>query len=359
MASVSSPRVLILALSKITADLKAVQPRIGMDMEHVKYLATMAQEHDAKYTLQVVFDGKTYWLFDGFHRHKALVSLHHMGAEYRQVRCEVTEGTKGDAVARAAQANAKTLLPLTTEDRRKAMWNLLDLGEEWRGKAPGVIAKAVGLSKTTARKYWVEYFTVRAIPIPDSAEASDGRVNPTSRRKPRSSESPRIRPRPDGRFDTSIDGKKFYFPVKSVPEASAKIQEMVDQSEATRVSYEKNASIHSRLTCFQVHCETALGIGKSNSLPGLFGSKAGNVAFTWDSFRDRAAAVAAAGRALWLREYTGLARAVVLCPVEGRPTEVLDVFRRIGVEFLTIEEFAASLKAEGEPTPSAPPTEQP
>ena len=74
--------------------------------------------------LEVVSDGKTYWLFDGFQRAAALERAGKGSAE-----CLVFAGQYQDALLRAISANAKHGLTRTTNDCRRALITLLNAPE--------------------------------------------------------------------------------------------------------------------------------------------------------------------------------------------------------------------------------------
>jgi hypothetical protein len=97
------------ALNLIKAD-PALQPRVTMDdQDSIDHWNRMARAYldgeDVPPPVHVFFDGKFYWLADGFHRFKAVWSLRHMGAKFTHIRAVVHEGTKREAVIYAAQAN--------------------------------------------------------------------------------------------------------------------------------------------------------------------------------------------------------------------------------------------------------------
>ena len=87
-------------------------------------------------------------------------------------------------------------------------------------------------------------------------------------------------------------------------------------------------------------------MGVNGAVSGLLGE---NFVLAKTVFSDRRDAAHAVGSALILREkHRPGGRAVVLCYPEDGPAEVIDLARRLGVEFMTPEEFVASVKGDGE-----------
>ncbi len=88
----------------------------------------------------VCFDGKEYWLADGFHRLYAALKV---GA--KAIRVEVILGTARDALLRSVGANTKQGLHRTNQDKRKAVTTLLT-DSEWQRWTDVKIAEACGVT---------------------------------------------------------------------------------------------------------------------------------------------------------------------------------------------------------------------
>lgn len=95
--------------------------------------------------LQVVYDGEAYWLWDGFHR---LEAYRLNGA--LEAPCTVEEGSRRDAVLKAAGANQQHGLRRDWPAKRRAVLTLLQ-DEEWSKYSNPEIAKLVGVSKEFVR----------------------------------------------------------------------------------------------------------------------------------------------------------------------------------------------------------------
>lgn len=125
------------------------QPREGIDQETVdKYAEHMLNRVEFP-PLVVFFDGKFYWLADGFHRyfaHKKHVTRLGPGLDV-----EVHQGTQRDAVLYSLGANETHGLPRTPADKRAAVLKLLN-DPEWSEWSDGVIAEKAKVSQPFVSK---------------------------------------------------------------------------------------------------------------------------------------------------------------------------------------------------------------
>jgi hypothetical protein len=361
MASAKNPgdnsKPVKLALSIIKADKKNLQPRADMDDDHMQRMArSYIEGEDIPPPVHVFYDGKFYWLVDGFHRYFAMWSIRHMGAKFQHIKAIVHEGTKEEAIAYAAQANLDNRSkPMGDADRKKAMWMLMGL-LEWRSKSANAFGKIFGLSHGTAKRYWVAFFSENNLPVPLVATASDGRNRSTRRGVPIVPGSPSIRTGKDGHTSATIRGKNIGFGRNPDPEKIAdKIRKHIEYTDFNIKKYENLRWISSLLLTHHIKSESFFSMSELKRHPGIFAHKAGGVIFTCESFRNPANAVAAIGRAVCIRAMLCVSRVVILCPVKDGPPEILELGRKMGIEFMTIEDFIASLKP-SEPTPDeAPP----
>lgn len=104
--------------------------------------------NDAVFPPVVVFyDGKEYWLADGFHRVQA----------YKQEGCvtigaDIRSGTRREAILYSVGANAKHGLRRSNADKRRAVETLLR-DEEWSKKSDRWIAEKCGVSYMTVARH--------------------------------------------------------------------------------------------------------------------------------------------------------------------------------------------------------------
>ena len=96
-----------LTLDEIRRD-GGTQPRAAIDLKHVKLLEEQMEDGFTLEAIAVFYDGKSYWLADGFHRWQA----HHNRSE-EVIACVIHQGSRRDAVLYSVGANAdhKPALP--------------------------------------------------------------------------------------------------------------------------------------------------------------------------------------------------------------------------------------------------------
>jgi hypothetical protein len=110
-----------LALDEIRRD-GGTQPRVKMDLAHIKRLEEQIEEGQQLEPVVVFHDGESYWLADGFHRWQA-----HSNQEQEAIACTVETGSRRDAILYSVGANAdhKPALPRSRQDKRRAVLTLL------------------------------------------------------------------------------------------------------------------------------------------------------------------------------------------------------------------------------------------
>lgn len=90
--------------------------------------------------LLVMFDGKEYWLVDGFHRYHALAKIDELNAS-----CEVRIGTKRDAVVMSWSVNANHGKQRTNKEKREIVKAVLS-DKEYKEKKLREIAEVCAVS---------------------------------------------------------------------------------------------------------------------------------------------------------------------------------------------------------------------
>lgn len=105
-----------------------------------------AYRNDAKMPpLDVFFDGKEYWLGNGFHRYHAARKV-----GWSEIDCTIHKGTLREAILFAAGCNETNGLRRTPADKHAAVTSLLN-DPEWVVNADNWIAKAAKVSITLVR----------------------------------------------------------------------------------------------------------------------------------------------------------------------------------------------------------------
>lgn len=114
-----------LLLSKIRLD-GGTQPRAALNEDLIGEYAARMDAGDEFPPVVVFYDGKTYWLGDGFHRVFAA-----QRNKAKNIAADVRQGTLRDAVLHSVSANAGHGLRRTQDDKRRAILTLLN-DPEWR-----------------------------------------------------------------------------------------------------------------------------------------------------------------------------------------------------------------------------------
>lgn len=115
------------------------QLRIGLDEETISRYSEQMESGQPFPPVDVKDDGENYWLADGFHRWEA---ERRRGSEH--IRAFVEPGSRKDAVKAAARGNSRHGIPLTREDRNKAIRQM-----HGDGFGPSEIAADLGISEVT------------------------------------------------------------------------------------------------------------------------------------------------------------------------------------------------------------------
>lgn len=136
---------MLLPLDKIRTD-GGTQPR-----EKIDYL--LVQEYQEAYkagvkfpAVVVFYDGKQYWLADGFHRVSALPVT---GAD--EIEAEIKQGTLADAVWYSCGVNSAHGQRRTSEDKRRAVETALQHHKS-KGMSDRAIAQHCGVDPSTVSK---------------------------------------------------------------------------------------------------------------------------------------------------------------------------------------------------------------
>ena len=107
-------------LKKIRLD-GGTQPRKSIIEEAIKNYTELLLEGVKMPPVTVFFDGKDYWLADGFHRYHA-----HKRAGFEAIDCDVKTGTKRAAFIFSLGANATHGMPRTNEEKRDTVITALN-----------------------------------------------------------------------------------------------------------------------------------------------------------------------------------------------------------------------------------------
>lgn len=116
---------------------EGMQIRVKMDPDVVLDYAEAMKAGKKFPALLTFFDGKDYFLADGFHRLYAAREL-----KLAKIACEVRDGTRLEARLAACGANQDHGLPRSNPDKRRAVQVALELRPEWTNR---MISELVGV----------------------------------------------------------------------------------------------------------------------------------------------------------------------------------------------------------------------
>jgi len=128
----------MLPVSSVRTD-GGTQPRAALYQNVIDDYAEALSNGASFPAIIVYFDGKDYWLADGFHRHGS-----HVKAGKEEILADIRQGTRRDAVLYSVGANASHGLRRTNEDKRRAVLTLLQ-DEEWAKWSDREIARRAGV----------------------------------------------------------------------------------------------------------------------------------------------------------------------------------------------------------------------
>jgi hypothetical protein len=322
----------------------AFQARVKhLDMEHVMRLDLIYKQEE-RLAPAVVFrpddpaDPRMI-LADGFHRHEVYRKA---GASAIRAYLITVPADRLEHEARmfAAMCNQQLSLGRTPQDIQKAIEILL-ANPECREWADARIGKHCGVSAQMVSNCRTRFNVANNIKEPEFIVDSAGRRTPY--RKPHSKCSPRIRV---GSVSYTLKGKW----VGTEDKAKVAVSELESNRSRLRSSLSDFFSVRG------FHFVSVMYSIATSKLPGLRGYHGHGVIYTYARFDESDTAAWAYGCLHGLRKLADQpnARLVCLCVPEDAPATVLDLYRKLGIEFLTPDELVESLKGEKDNLPGQP-----
>lgn len=132
----------VLSIEQIRTD-GGTQPRSMILRETVEEYAAAMVDGAVFPPVTVFYDGREYWLADGFHRLAASEA-----AGLTKVQCDIRQGTRREAILHSVGANATHGMRRTNEDKRRAVRVLLE-DQEWSQWSDREIARRCGVDHKT------------------------------------------------------------------------------------------------------------------------------------------------------------------------------------------------------------------
>lgn len=122
------------------------QSRLKIDQNYVEEIYEKMKEGVEYDAVTIFFDGKEYWLADGFHRYHATRKL-----GKASIKCKITNGLLRDAILYSKSANNNHGLPPTLQDKLNNAKELCD-DFEWSGFSNRQIGRICDVSHVTVAK---------------------------------------------------------------------------------------------------------------------------------------------------------------------------------------------------------------
>lgn len=116
------------------------QARCHINQDMVDHYATLMADNVVFPPGVAFFDGKEYWLADGFHRYHALRKN-----DRHMMICRIVNGTVRDAILYSFGANGTHGMQMTNEDKRRVVLEMLN-DFEWNSWSDREIARACHVS---------------------------------------------------------------------------------------------------------------------------------------------------------------------------------------------------------------------
>jgi hypothetical protein len=122
------------------------QSRLKIDQNYVEEIYEKMKEEVEYDAVTIFFDGKEYWLSDGFHRYHATRKL-----GKASIKCKITNGLLRDAILYSKSANNNHGLPPTLQDKLNNAKELCD-DFEWSEFSNRQIGRICDVSHVTVAK---------------------------------------------------------------------------------------------------------------------------------------------------------------------------------------------------------------
>jgi hypothetical protein len=141
------------------------QVRAELDAATVQKYRELAEDGSNPPPVKLMYDGSSYWLWDGFHRVEAAEE-----AGFKTVEAEVSQGTQRDAIYKSLTANKANGLPLNNGDMKRAVERMLR-DEEWSKYPQTKIASDIGCSQQLVSQIKAHLTSTSKIPSDTPAKS--------------------------------------------------------------------------------------------------------------------------------------------------------------------------------------------
>lgn len=316
---------------------------LHLNMDHVHRLSALHDQFGQLAPVVIFRQGNRLILADGFHRHEV-----HRVKRLPSILAYVIDVPKGESIDRAAlefatMCNREMCLGRTKEDIKKAIWMLLE-DEAWFNKSASVIGAHVGVVGTTVRKYRLEFCQATGQKEPETVFGDTGKpwkLRHTANTRNGISE----RPYHDGKaFYATVHGKRVYLGTnpKTAEDRFSAIRQQVPVTVKSLAAPLDVKRIEQLLVSRGIFCNRPNNRG--NGLGEAIYSDRFLAMPLSDTSSD--SLVATVGRLILNKIKTEVKGRMVLLCLEQPAHEASDLARQLGIEFMTPEEFVASLKGD-------------
>lgn len=195
----------LLEIAKIRCD-AGTQSRARSDEDQIEEYAERMAAGDKFPLLDVFFDGKEYFLADGFHRLLAAIRN-----KLSKFECVVHKGTLQDALWFSLGANKKNGLHRSKADKQKVIELAI---VKFPDKTQEQIALHVGCNQSTVQRFQSQLMQTHKLKVPERRMGADGKSRPTKYGPPPSSRPPSSPPsRQNAKFAVSEVCDKTGLPI--------------------------------------------------------------------------------------------------------------------------------------------------
>ena len=181
-----------LALVDVRINGKTQQRDIDDDVV-LRYKELIAADPKQMPPIDVIYDGKCYWLFDGFHRYFAYLKL---GKKY--IPAEVSDGTKRDAIIQSCAANKDRAFSRQKGTLSHILLEVMFPDDEWGGPkfSDDAVATWVGCSVATVGRYRKKYDKIKQTRLENTDNTTckkTGATESTKGSEPENEDSPPVK----------------------------------------------------------------------------------------------------------------------------------------------------------------------
>lgn len=359
------PKLQWIGLDQIKAD-HSVQSREKMSVPDQKDFTEAMLAGDEFPAITLYFDGRYYWLADGFHRVAAAMKAREVDPKIASLKAVVHQGGKRDAMLFSAGANKKFSIKRTPEDINRAIRMVLRDKDGFMWPL-SQIATHCGVAKATVRKVRNAFCIENDLVLPATIEVRSSTGNGFRKRQRSIKERVALVTTKEGdrtheEYRACLDGK-YHALGPDAEQAAERYSKILNEREDRLATL--RSGLKNWLTCRGFVFRGLRGVHCVTGIVGYIGH--GVIYTTADFTRERSPASAVADVLLCRKAIGNLViakrftsdktevyeiddidniRLVVVCYPEQGLSAIIELAEGLGIEFLTPEELVASIKGD-------------